>query len=35
MSFIGVWNLVTNNNFNVLKWDRESAIYIPITIELK
>jgi len=26
---------VTNNNFKVLKWDRESAIYIPITIELK
>ena len=25
----------TNNNFKVLKWDRESAIYIPITIELK
>jgi hypothetical protein len=26
---------ITNNNFKVLKWDRESAIYIPITIELK
>ena len=25
---------ITNNNFKVLKWDRESAIYIPITIEL-
>ena len=25
----------TNNNFKVLKWDRESSIYIPITIELK
>jgi len=25
----------TNNNFKVLKWDRESNIYIPITIELK
>jgi len=26
---------ITNNNFKVLKWDRESAIYIPINIELK
>ena len=24
----------TNNKFKVLKWDRETAIYIPITIEL-
>ena len=26
---------ITNNNFKVLKWDRESAIYIAIRIELK
>ena len=25
---------ITNNNFKVLKWDRETAIYIPITIEI-
>jgi hypothetical protein len=25
---------ITNNNFKVLKWSREEAIYIPITIEL-
>ena len=24
----------TNNKYKVLKWDRETAIYIPLTIEL-